>query len=365
MLVSLFVFLLVLSILVLVHEAGHFLAAKKVGVKVEEFALGLPFTAPIISRTGKDGMKISLYPILFGGFVRLKGEDEAERSSDPDSLVNKNWKERAFVILAGVFMNFVLAILVISLIFTQKVFVASDRVHVEGIAPGSPAEMAGLRQGDVISSLGGKKIKTVEEVVSYTKAHLGENLDVLVQRDNEQLTLKILARKSPPPTEGPLGISLSNLEEKRYSLIEAPFYGTIETLKLSGLMVKMMGTTLSQLIFGGVVPKDVAGPIGIAQITSQSVKMGGWAVLQLLGLLSLNLAIVNVLPFPALDGGRFAFIFAEGVFGKKVKPKVERAVNMAGMALIFGLIILISLNDVNRILTTTSVGERLRVLLGR
>ena len=363
MIITALVFLLILSILVLIHELGHFIVAKKFGIKVEEFGFGLPPRA-FGKKIGETIYSVNWLPI--GGFVRLLGEDRDNPEAEKTAL--KELKERAFynrpvwqrslVLVAGVFMNFFLAVIVISYLFTQGVMVPTPRVHVEKIQSGSPADEAGLKQNDIIKIIKFTNtdninqevvIKNGDTLIRTTKDHLGERLTLVIDRDGRELTTEIMPRKDYPQDQGPMGVEISNYEEKKYPLWQAPILGTGEAFSLSFELAKGIVKTVWKLISFQPVSKDVAGPLGIAQMTGEAVKFGEKAVLELLGLLSLNLAILNILPFPALDGGRLLFVLIEGVTGRRLRTNWERYVHQAGMAVLLFLIVLVTINDLLRI----------------
>ncbi|RJR15101.1 RIP metalloprotease RseP [Candidatus Microgenomates bacterium] len=359
-------FFVILSILVFIHELGHFLTAKKLGMRVEEFGFGLP---PRIwgKKVGETIYSINWLPI--GGFVRIAGEDMMANGDETDTigesrktlltkLTAKQKREffwarsklhRTIVLLAGVTMNFLLAVLVISYIFTQGVFVPTDQVHVEKVTENSPASEAGLMENDVIIQFGDTRITNTEALIKITSEKGNVPTPVTIVRNGEELVLTLTPRKDPPEGEGPLGIVITNLEEKKYAWYEAPFYGMIEAVKLSWFMISTLAAMVWRLITfqGGQV--EVAGPLGIAQATGQAIKEGYMAVLQLAGLLSLNLAIFNALPIPALDGGRLFFVLFEDILGKRIKPKAEAAVHQIGMLFLLSLVVLVTINDILRI----------------
>ncbi len=363
MLITALIFILILSILVMIHELGHFLVAKKFGIKVEEFGFGLP---PRVfgKKIGETIYSINWLPI--GGFVRLLGEDrdtpEAEKANLTElkerAFYNRPVWQRSLVLVAGVFMNFFLAVVVISYLFTQGVMVPTQRVHVEKIQTGSPAEEAGLRQKDIIKIIKFTDkanltqevvIKNGDALIQTTRDHLGEKLILVIDRDGRELQTEVTPRKDFPKDEGPMGVEISSYEEKKYPLWQAPILGTSEALSLSAELAKGLGKTVWKLITFQPVSKDVAGPLGIAEMTGQAVKFGEKAVLELLGLLSLNLAILNILPFPALDGGRLLFVLIEGVTGRRLRTNWERYIHQAGMAILLFLIVLVTVNDLIRI----------------
>ena len=358
MFVTLVVFLLILSVLVLVHEMGHFLAAKKFGIYVEEFGFGLP---PRLFGIKKGETIYSINYLPFGGFVKLYGEEGLEEKTKTKIAKSRVFYtrpvwQRSVVIAAGVFMNLLLAIFIISYIFTQGVMVPTQNVHIEKVITGSPAEIAGIKALDkvekfIVSENGEKvevKITSTDILINTTKKYLDREITLEVDRNGKKLLFNIVPRKDYPADQGPMGVLISNFEEKKYSILEAPVMGFKESLVLSRELVKGIGRTLWKLMTFQSVAKDVAGPIGIAQMTGEAIKFGHNAILEMLGLLSLNLSIINILPFPALDGGRLAFVIIEGITGKRVKTNWERYIHQIGMAILLLLILLVTVNDLIR-----------------
>lgn len=350
------VFILTLSILVLIHELGHFLAAKKRGVLVEEFGLGLP---PRIAgiKIGETIYSINFLP--FGGFVKLYGEDSEEKINP--KLKNrafsnkKNW-EKFLIVIGGVFGNFLLAWTLFSYLFTQGVPVPTNQVKIEKVIAGSPAEKAGITPGDVIKKIIIKSetktypINTSTELISLTKKYAGKEIILVIKRNNKEINKVVTPRLSPPPGQGPLGIIINNFEEKKYPWYQAPFYGLIDSLKITFKIFSELLKTLLTVLSFKKANVDVAGPIGIAYYTSEIIKFGKNAYLEFLALLSLNLAVINLLPFPALDGGRLAFIVYESITKKKIKKELERNLNLIGFVILISLAILISINDVVKLI---------------
>lgn len=366
MIVTILVFLIILSVLVLIHELGHFLVAKKLGIKVEEFGFGLPPRAFGIKK-GETIYSINWLPI--GGFVKLYGEDEAgsgKVSSNHESPITNHQSKRAFfarpvwqrllVVIAGVAMNFLLSVVVISYIFgVSGVRTQGDKVIVTDVIKGSPAEVAGIRKEDIIEAVNGIKIIKTTELISITKEHLGEEVILKINpstssgQKSKIKDIKVTPRRNSPKGEGPMGIAISqNIITKKYAWYEAPIVGTKESLKASWLIIASLGKTVYDLFAHAEVPKGVAGPIGIAQLTGQFVEIGPVAVLSFMSILSLNLAILNILPIPALDGGRLFFILVEGVIGRKISQKFEAKAHAVGMAILLSLIALITINDIIR-----------------
>ena len=358
---TLIAFLLILSVLVLVHELGHFFVAKLFKIKVEEFGFGFP---PRVwgKKIGETLYSLNLLPI--GGFVKLYGEDEAGGGKIGVSKKITKDLSRAFfarpiwqrllVVVAGVFMNFVLAVVIISFIFaTIGAPTPVNEVIVTSIVKDSPADTAGLKPGDVVQSINGKKIIQSSELISITRENLGEaiTLEVKDQKSNVR-PVKVTPREKYPSDQGPMGVSIGQkVVVKKYSWYQAPFAGTKEAVKTSVLIVAGVGQVIGEIVRTGSVPQGVAGPIGISQLTGEFVHSGIYAVLSFLALLSLNLAILNVLPIPALDGGRLFFILIEAVTRRKVPAKFESYAHAVGIALLLALIALITFHDIGRLIS--------------
>lgn len=389
MLITILVFLIILSVLVLVHELGHFITAKIFKIKVEEFGFGLPPRLFGI-KYGETLYSINWLPI--GGFVKLYGEDDAgggrvhvERglgkrgssevkgqkpeAADKDrAFYSRPIWQRAVVIVAGVFMNFVLAVAIISFLFSfVGVPTPGNKVVINEVVKGSPAQIAGLKAGDTVESINGITITSPDQLAEYTKKHLGEPITLKLIRsvgsgqNTKPETVTITPRKEYPKDQGPMGVAISqNIITKKYPIWEAPFVGTKEALRQSWLIVSGLGSLVTQIATKGSVPSDVAGPVGIAQLTGQVVNIGPVAILSFVSLLSLNLAIINILPIPALDGGRLFFIVIEAVTRRKVSPHIENYAHTIGMAVLLGLIALITLHDLIRVVSGVPIIPELR-----
>lgn len=361
MIFTILTFFLVLSILVLIHECGHFIAAKLNGVKVEEFGFGLP---PRVFGFKVGETLYSLNWLPFGGFVKVFGEEmhemEGKKLSTMEqarSFAHKKPLQKISILVAGVFLNFVLGWLIVSYLFTKGVPVPSHNVVVMEVAKGSPAAAADLKKDDIIlgfsaedQNLAFTPVSTTEEVSKLAQKYAGYDLNMTVKRGTRQFDTSITPRKNPPKGEGSLGVAISTYMLKKYTLLEAPFYGLIESAKITGVIGKELG----KMVFGLITlhkPKgDIAGPIGIAKLTSDAAKQGLDPLLQLIGILSLNLAVLNILPFPSLDGGRLAFVLYEWVSKRRIKPDIEQKLNFAGFAILIALIILVTINDIIKLI---------------
>lgn len=341
--VSLVRFLLLLSVLIFVHEGGHFLFAKLFGVKVEEFGFGLP--PRLWGKKIKDTIySLNLLPI--GGFVRLKGEEgEALGLGGAGSFaIQSKWK-RALIVAAGALGNFLLAWILFSSLLLVGNPVAAGKVLVTAVKENSPAAEVGIDPGDFILSFEGRKVKTASELVELTNKNVGK-LSVLEIEETGQVRLAaVTPREDPPPGEGRLGIMIATaIGEEKVPVWQAPFLGFWRSVQALSEITVGVGTAIVDLFQGKEVA--VGGPVAIYAFTQTAADGGFKFFLQFVTLLSLNLVVVNLLPLPALDGGRILFVAIEAIRGKKLSPKTEHALNSLGFAFLLLLIILISLKDV-------------------
>ncbi|HUW21661.1 MAG TPA: RIP metalloprotease RseP [Candidatus Bathyarchaeia archaeon] len=365
MFLTIFVTLITLSVLILVHELGHFLAAKKGGIKVEEFGVGYP---PRIwgKKVGKTVYSINWVP--FGGFVRLYGEEEINEGKKEGAFWAQSKKVRLLVILAGVFANLLLSFSLFSLIYyLSGIPTETDKVIVEAVAKDSPAAAAGIKPEDVIIASERQTITSIDDFISKIETKKGEEISLELSRNGENLKLTVVPRKDEVEGQGPLGVIVSNYQMIKYPFWQMPVRSMIEggketyswTIMIVGELVKM----IKNLLLAGQVPRDIAGPIGIFQVTSQVAKSGIVPILQFIGILSINLAVINIFPFPALDGGQFFFLVIEALIGRRSPRKLEKWAQAVGMAFLLFLMLLVTVNDIRRILLTTQFGSRLRNFL--
>jgi len=336
--------LIIFSIIILFHELGHFLLAKHHDVKVNEFCLGL---GPTLVGFTKGETKYSLKLLPFGGACMMEGEDEA--SDDDRGFNHKTVLQRASIVAAGPVFNFIMAI-AFSMILVASV--GFDRPVLSDVMEGYPAQEAGLQAGDEIVKLGNKPIHLYREVSVYTYFHAKETVEVTYKRGEEKHTAVLVPKYDE--------------ESGRYLF---GFYGTtarskgtpLETLQYSVYEVKywICSTieSLGQLFTGHVGINDMSGPVGIVKTigdTYTEVKSGGvfmvfLNMLNICILLSANLGIMNLLPIPALDGGRLVFLIVEAVRGKRMDPNKEGAVNLVFLMLLMALMVVIMFNDIRKI----------------
>ncbi|AKM79097.1 MAG: Membrane-associated zinc metalloprotease [Candidatus Beckwithbacteria bacterium GW2011_GWB1_47_15] len=353
------IFLIILSVLVLIHELGHFVAARIFGIKVEEFGLGYP---PKVwgKKVGETIYSINFLP--FGGFVRLLGENptslEELRGAGVDrkrTFFSQKKRVRTAVLTAGVAMNFLLGVILFSAIYTKiGIPEETDYLTVTGVAAGSPAEAAGVKADDRIVGVTGLSFEDGEvdqAFIDHVNAHRGEEI-ILQLKDGRQVRLVPRTEEATPANQGALGVVITNVDLIQYPMWQRPFRGAVvglkEALSWGREILASLGLMVARLA-QGVVPKDVAGPVGIYEISKSVSQEGILAVLQFMAVLSVNLAILNLLPLPALDGGRLAFVVVEAVTGKRVKPEVEQWVHLVGMVLLLGLMALVTIADIRRL----------------
>ncbi|MDD5341677.1 MAG: RIP metalloprotease RseP [Patescibacteria group bacterium] len=355
MITTVLLFLIILGILVFVHEAGHFYAARKMGMKVEEFGFGFP--PKIWSRTGKDGVVYSINWIPLGGFCKIKGEDGD--SLDSDSFAAKKAWRRAIVLIAGVVMNFLLCAVLLSFGFMvglpQSVdqqslaagIVKDYKVQVVSVLDGKPAQAAGVLTGDILLSADGKPVNGIQNLVQYTTGKIGQPVDFKFQRDGQTIDKEITIADLGEGRGG-IGVGLIETGIVTYPVHLAVWNGFKMTGILAGQFALAFYDIIKNLIIGKPLGVDVSGPVGIAVLTGQVAKMGLVYILQFTALLSLNLAIINILPFPALDGGRLLFILIEKIRRKPVSQKLEGLIHTIGFSILLILIVIITFQDIWR-----------------
>lgn len=356
MITTILVFLGILLLLVLAHEAGHFWAARSVGIKVEEFAFGFP---PKMFSVVKKGTTFSFNWLPLGGFVRLKGEMDGDRQ-DPESFISKKFWQKSLVVVAGVAMNVVVAFVLLTAGLMIGFPTALDeadigqatqvKVQIIQVLPDSPADQAGLKAGDVVLEINNASYLKLSEVQSAIAASANNQLNIKIQRGSEvidlQATPKVLNESSGRYA---IGVGLAQTGVVKYPWYEAIYRGFIGTGRLIVEIFKGFGSLFSNLIIHQKVPQDVSGPVGIAVLTGQVVDMGWIYLLQFAALLSLNLAIINILPFPALDGGRWLFIIIEKLRGKPNDEKIEAYIHNTGFAILMVLVVVLTYRDLARL----------------
>ncbi len=361
---SIITFIIVFGILVFVHELGHFFAAKKAGVTVEEFGFGFP---PRIFGIKKKETTYSINLIPLGGFVKMLGQDDFDvdsASKDEKNKGNFNNKpayKRALIMIAGVVMNFVLAFILVTIGFSIGMPVLSDgidrfegaeiesNVLVLSVSDNTPGSQAGLQPGDAIARIDDKAIENKLDLQDYIGSHKGREIVLDVKRDDENHDLVSLTpREEYPENEGAIGIGIEESQIVKYPWYKAIFIGARETVYITGLIAVALFEFFKDIFVSLHVSDEAAGPVGIAKMSGHVAQLGFVYLLQFVALLSINLAIINILPFPGLDGGRLLFLGIEKIIGKPINPKVENIIHLAGFGLLIVLIIVVTYKDVLR-----------------
>jgi len=344
-------FLVMFTLIIAVHEFGHYITARLLGMRVLEFAFGFP---PRIFAIRRGGIDYSVNAIPFGGFVRILGQDdfsiEQHGAGDPGSFTSKPWWAQAIVLAAGVAMNFVLAIVVLTAAFAIGTEAPTGAVRVEEVAPGSPAEAAGIQPGDVVRTIDGKTITRTSELQNYIYSHAGKEVTIVLDRGVRTVgPLVIVPRPQPPENEGPLGVKLSEVTSPPTALPLPQAF--VQAARLTGDVVAQIADLPAQLLArpaGQPGPPPVGGPIEILRVTALVSQAGLSAFLKLVGVISVNLGVLNIIPFPGLDGGRLFFVLLSAALRRRLSPQVEAAIHAVGFVLLIGLLVVVSVADIRR-----------------
>lgn len=348
--ISILIFLAILIVAIVVHELGHFITAKRCKVKVEELGLGLPPRIPHLSfKRGETIYSLNLLPL--GGFCRMAGEEDPDV---PGSLAGKSLKARFLVLSAGSLFMLLIPVILLPLAYMIPMErpVEDGGVQVGSVAERSPAELAGIESGDIILEIDGQEVKIIEDIQQFIDEHRGEEVTLLLSRDNDTLppiTLIPRTKEETPEGEGAIGIGMGSIME---TSAYPPWEAIPKGLGEYGQLLVAAKDAFASLIAGEVPLRDaVAGPIGIAQMTGEVAKLGAEPLIRLAALISVSLAIVNLLPIPGLDGGRIVFVAIEGIRrGKRISAKKENLIHLIGFAVLIMLIVLVSYNDVMRLI---------------
>lgn len=369
MIITILIFLVVLSLLVFVHELGHFVVAKRSGMKVHEFGFGFPPRLFGIQKvngkwkfvkgnkdTATDDTVYSINAIPLGGFVKIMGEDND--SEDPQSFVNKPFIPRFLTLVAGVVMNFILAGLLLAVGYMSGLPVAVNSldeipqgatfnersVAILDVQEDSVADKAGIQPSDIVISIDGQKFDSIEGLQQYIKDNRGKEMNFVVRRVNEEKTFKIQTSTEP---DSVVGIGLALYGKLHFSPILAIGQG----FQTAYQQLSNIATGLYDLFSSGAGLESLGGPVKIAQLTGQVADLGIIPLLQFAAFLSLNLALLNALPLPALDGGRILFLIIEKVRGKRNNAKVEQYANAIGFMALLLLMLVITVRDVSQLET--------------
>ena len=324
--------IILFCVMIFPHELGHYIAAKRLGVKVNEFAFGM---GPVIwkKQKGETLHSIRLFPI--GGFCSMEGEDED--SDEPRAFNNKKPWQKIIILAAGSFMNVLCAILIMSIVVGVLGFTTTT---IDTVSEGSPAETAGIMAGDEITAIDGQPIEAWTDVSAALASAEGGHIIMTVQRDGRTLEAAV----TPEQTQD--GAYLIGITSR---VSHNPFRAVAEGAKSMWNITVSMFQTLSQLFTGQLGADSLSGPVGMVQMVSQTTQYGWCYYGFLTALICINLAIINMLPLPALDGGRIIFVIISMITGRPVSQKVEGTVHFVGIMLLFGLMAYVTFNDITRI----------------
>jgi regulator of sigma E protease len=355
------IFIIILAILILVHEFGHFIVAKKSGIKVSEFGLGFP---PKLWGIQKGETLYSINAIPFGGFVKIFGEDPDEESiSGPDSgrsIVNKPRYIQAAVLIAGVTFNVIFAWLLISSGYVVGLpaptdysgpgIVENPHLIITGVTPGSPAAIAGVKTGDTVVGVSSGKLTTktlAPDVISnFVEAQGHNHITLNVDRGTQPLTFDLVPAQGVIAGKLAIGIGMDSI-----GTLHLPFYlafwegakTTWQTLVATATgLLAFIGTAFQ----GHADLSQITGPVGIVGLVGDVTHLGFVYLISFTAIISLNLAVINILPFPALDGGRLVIVAIEAIIRKPINPKISNRLNQIGFALLIALMVVVTVHDV-------------------
>ena len=331
LMVVLFVFL------IFPHELGHFIAAKACGVKVNEFAFGMG--PAIFKKQGKETL-YSIRAVPLGGYCAMEGEDTEEAGDDPRAFNNKKWWQKIIILVAGAAMNVFIAFLALTILAAVGGVITNTLAEV---TEGSPAQLAGIMAGDKVVAVGETETDSWYDVIESLDAYLedGKDVEITVERGGKREVF------SMTPTKDENGNYKVGIVAK---ISHNPAIAVVSGAQSTGSLFKALVNAFMEMFKSKDVLEQVTGPIGMAQVVSETTSYGGLYFLYLLAIISLNLAIFNLLPFPALDGGRIIFVFIRLVTGKAISDKAEATVHAIGMGILVIFAVLVAGSDVLKLL---------------
>jgi regulator of sigma E protease len=339
-------FLIILTPVVLIHELGHFTAAKLSNIQVEEFGFGLPPRALILAE--KAGTIYSLNWIPLGGFVRPAGEDDP---SVPGGFAGASKRARLFVLFAGAGANFIAALL----IFWVALMIGPPAVQIDSVNPGSPAAVAGLLEGDIILSANGVVADSTMSLRQVVDENAGQPIPLLIKRNGQEITVTLVPRtpaEYDSTNDGPIGVTLRAATGGE-KISRGPVDAAVSSFAFMWDNIAIYGRLPGMLISGEITPQEArpVSVVGISQIAGQAAESSAdnrtlYPILTMAAFISLALGITNLLPIPALDGGRILFILIEAVRGRRIEPERESMVHVIGMLLLLGLMALLIFQDI-------------------
>ncbi|MBU1045837.1 site-2 protease family protein [Patescibacteria group bacterium] len=359
------VFLLIFSFVILAHEFGHFMVAKRSGVRIEEFGIGYP---PRIWGKKIRGVTYSVNWIPFGGFVKIYGENSDEEAlKDSDSFGAKPPRIKAGILLAGIGANLLAAIILFYFLLGFHNFQTfqgqffdyrfpfgqqTDYPMISEILDGSPAQEAGLNEFDVVIAGNGEYFSNSDELINFIDQNRGKEIALRLTNAHHpsERVVKLVPRVNPPENSGAIGVMLGDVSRLSYEGIpNQALSGILHTLNLSHFTFSALGYLIKiSIVERNIQPLSASfsGPVGILAFTKLSMAGGAWQLFYFIAAISLGLAVINILPIPAADGGRLVFVIYEAIFKKRAPARVERAVNAFGMFLLLALFLVITVKDI-------------------
>ncbi|XOU94887.1 MAG: RIP metalloprotease RseP [Candidatus Kerfeldbacteria bacterium] len=379
MFLTVIIFIVVLGLIVFVHELGHFYSAKKLGIGVEEFGFGFPprlfgiqkingtkkwkfikgSKTPEITAETKGNVIYSLNWIPIGGFVKIKGEQGDQKDEDDSFSSKKIWK-RVVVLSAGVAMNFIFAFIIISIGFgigipnavdqdvPESAIVFEQKIQVVEVESESPAEEAGIKLGDIIVSSKEVFFVTTQDFQDFAGPNLNNEIILTIDRAGEEIVVNVIPEDLNDNGKGAVGIWLADIGLIKYPWYMAIWMGAKTTVQITWQILVAFFELIKNLIITQEAGMELAGPVGIAVLTGQVAKLGFIYLLQFAAILSINLGIINFIPFPALDGGRVLFLLIEKIRKKPMNEKIEAMMHNFGFLLLILLVLFVTFKDISK-----------------
>lgn len=355
------------SALIMIHEFGHFIVAKISGVWVEEFGLGLP---PRLfgKKIGETIYSLNWLPI--GGFVKLHGETSSDEVVYPKrAFTNKRKVTKIAITIAGIVMNFILAVVLFAIVYSFVGIPGRIDILIQSVSEKSPAATAGILKDDIVNKVDNVDVTTGSKFIEEIGKFKGKSVSVEIKRGNKDIKLNVIPRLNPPLGEGSLGVEFRENQEIYFPPIwQRPFvgawYGMKQTVDLSKAVVFGLGSA-AQDVSRGKAPKGVVGPIGIIGFFIQFAQLGILPLINLVGVVSVNLAIINLIPFPPLDGSRIALVIAEWITKKKLTAKMEERVYIVGFAVLIILMLLITSREIPAVFKSGSLNNYVNSIMSQ
>ena len=331
-------------VMIFPHELGHFIAARKCGVQVNEFSFGM---GPAIWKKQKGETLYSIRVFPIGGYCAMEGEDgapdeeegvTAEKEYNPRAFNNKKPWQKIVILAAGSFMNVVCAFLILAILVMYLGFTTTV---IGGVTEGSAAEAAGLMAGDRITYIDGEELKSWDQLSTSIQQKNGADMEITLMRGGEEKTVTVTPVYDEETERYVIG-TYCKISHNPLKAIKSAFIGT-------GRLFGIMFDSLKMLLTGGASLEEVSGPVGIVQMVGETSSQGLWSYGFLMALICVNLAVINMLPLPALDGGRILIVLFGWITGKAVSPKVEGVIHAVGLILLLGLAVLVTFNDIGKL----------------